>query len=748
MGLLLLTNSVLMEYGLERSIYFTYQAHHKEAEKRLSYDIELLKDIVYKLSNNWKIIHTLERNKRYEDLDDSEKENIIQEMNSFEGYLKNLTFIDTIDIISSTGDYLITKGEVISDFKLMSRPWIKSEYFEEKKDAIVTDVHKDFNTGKYAISIVQFIRSKYDESLLGAAILDIYLDDLIRNLDSDFYMGTLNTYIKINDNEYYSSDGVIDNIENHKNKYIVKLADILKNGTEIVFEFDNEEVVYAKEMREINRFRIIIFAVTGIVYILILILFAKVTFKPIIKSLDKLKVLLNNLEKNDFEFESKDEFAQLELISNSLTKSFDRKIQSLIYHDELTKLPNRKMLYKICNDLIKDNKEFALIFIDLNKFKYINDIFGHSIGDDLLVKFGNIMNEILGERGIITRYSGDEFIIIYHRYINNRELKEFFYKDILGRFKEPIIIKKNKKVMVEFSAGVATYPKGAKDIDDLINKSDFMMYSSKKSVDNVKLLFFNDAIYNKMINIEEIKELLKYSIDNNELILYYQPIIDKNKDVKKFEALIRWNSKQLGFISPLDFISYAEENGEIVRIGYWIIEEICIKFSELFKCKSAFQVSVNVSPIQLIEFDFAEKVKEITDKYNVNMKNLCFEITESVVIDENIIVYDNIHLLHRFGASIALDDFGTGYSSFSYLRKLNLDILKIDKSFIGDETKVDYSIIYNIRNIAHILNMEIVIEGVETEKQFEALSNIGCDYFQGYFFAKPMNFEEIYKYIL
>lgn len=747
MILLLLTNSILMEYGLEKSTHLTYKAHYKEAQERLSYDIELLKDIVYKLAHNSKIIDTLDSNKTYEELDKFEKSDVISEMESFEGYLKNLIFIDTINIISYEGDYLIAKGKVFNNFKLLDRPWGREEYFKDKSESIVTNVHKDFNTGKYSISIVQFIESKYDDNVLGAAILEIYIDDLIKSLNSDFYMGNLNTYIKINENQYYGIDGILDNIPNAKDKHIVKLGDVLKNGTEIVFEFDKEDVIYTREMRKINIVRIAVFTVTGIIYILILIWFARETLKPIIKSLDKLKVLLNNLEKNDFEFENKNEFDQLELISNSLSKSFDRKIKSLIYYDELTKIPNRKILYKICNDLIKVNNKFALIFIDLNNFKYINDVYGHSSGDELLVKFAEIMNKALGDRGIITRYSGDEFIIVYYKYIDNKELRLFFYEEIFKVFNNPIEIKKNKKVIVRFAVGVAVYPKDAENIDDLINKSDFMMYSSKKNFKKNGILFFNDTTYQKMIKIETIKEELKYAVDNNELILYYQPIIDSNRNIKKFEALIRWNSKKLGLISPLDFISYAEQNGSVINIGYWIVEEICSKFSSIFKCKSSFQVSINVSPIQLLELDFADKIKEIADKYNVNMKNLCFEITESVVIDENIIVYDNIHLLHRFGSSIALDDFGTGYSSFSCLKKLNLDILKIDKSLIGDSSEVDYKIISNIKNIAHLLNITVVIEGVETEKQFEVLSEVGCDYFQGYFFAKPMSFQEMYKYI-
>lgn len=273
------------------------------------------------------------------------------------------------------------------------------------------------------------------------------------------------------------------------------------------------------------------------------------------------------------------------------------------------------------------------------------------------------------------------------------------------------------------------------------------MYSSKKASEEDQLLFFNDDIYNKIIKIENIKNELKNAVHNNEFILYYQPIVNRRREIKKVEVLIRWNNDKLGFMSPNDFISYAEESGDIINIGYWVIEEVCKSFNKFSNNEKVIQVSINVSPIQLMEINFVEKVIEIAKKYNVDLCNLCFEITESVVLDENIIVYDNINLLYKAGAKIALDDFGTGYASFSYLKKFKLDILKIDKIFIDNCSDIDYKIINNVKNIAHLLNMKTVVEGVETEKQFNILKELGCDYFQGYYFAKPMELDELVKCI-
>lgn len=557
-------------------------------------------------------------------------------------------------------------------------------------------------------------------------------------------MGNLTVYVKLGEEQYYRYGKTINEIDEASSKYLKKLTNTIHNENDIYFQFDKKSIAYYRDMQEINRFRIAIFALLGIIFVLILIKLIKITFKPVMKSLDKLKVILGKLDKSNIDLENIDEFKQLELISNSLSKSFDKKIQSLIYYDELTKLPNRKMLYLLCNKMIEFNSKFALIFIDLNRFKYINDVFGHSAGDELLISFSERLQSALEQKGTVTRYSGDEFIIIYHSYEGTEELEKFYNEKLLAEFSDPIEFN-NTRIIVEFSAGVAIYPKDAQNFNDLIDKSDFMMYSSKKNFKNQKLVFFNDDMYSNIIKIENIKEQLKSAVDNEELVLYYQPIVNENRVIKKVEALIRWKNKELGFVSPMDFIPYAEESGEIVKIGYWIIEEVFKNLNEFKNGEENIQVSINVSPIQLMEFYFAENIKELANKYNVDLSQICFEITESVVLEENIIVYDNIHLLNKFGAKLALDDFGTGYASFSYLKKYELNILKIDKIFIDGGRNIDYKIVNNIKNIAHLLDMKTVIEGVETEEQFNSLSEIGCDYFQGYYFSKPVSFDELKK---
>ena len=215
--------------------------------------------------------------------------------------------------------------------------------------------------------------------------------------------------------------------------------------------------------------------------------------------------------------------------------------------------------------------------------------------------------------------------------------------------------------------------------------------------------------------------------------------------ILKAEALIRWDNKKLGFIPPDKFINYLEETRQIIKVGYWTIERVCKDIKELKIEKSNIQISVNISPLQLMLKDFVDNVINIVSKYNISYNLLCFEITESVLLDDRQFVVPNIKMLRDLGIKIALDDFGTEYSSFNYLRNYKLDILKIDKSFLGNNEKLDFDIINEIKQLSHLLNMEVVIEGVETKEQFNILGEIGIDYLQGYYFSKPIALEEFKK---
>lgn len=742
---LIIINLILIHYSNNKSSVFTCKTHYIKTIDSINGFTHMLTEVADRVATDTVIIELLNKNRNLEVFSEEEKLKLMHEVDLFEGSLSTINFIKIVSIANTPGKYLYSNGNFYDNFNIMERPWFKDEYLNPNIDFVVTDIHKDFNTGLYTFSVIKFIYSE-NEPLM-SVILDINVEEFLATINDEFYLGDLNTYIKLENGFYLSSNGVVhlDDIKSSNNIVFEKRA--LDNKFTFTFTFNAKSLVYNKVMLKVNKSISIILIIVGIISATIQIHFVKTSFKPILASLDKLKVLLNNLENNYFDLDAADELQQLEFISESLSKSFDKKIKSLIYYDDLTKLPNRKKLLHISNELIKQNKAFALIFIDLNNFKSINDTFGHSTGDSLLASFSHSLEDIFTDKGIVTRYSGDEFVIIYNTYVNDGELLNFYDSVILERFKKPVYFN-NTNAVVQFSAGVAVYPRDGKKFDELIMKSDFMMYHNKKDRQTNELLFFNNQLYNSIHRVEEIKLHLKTAVEKGELILYYQPIINKDKDIKKVEALIRWQNEKLGFVSPDDFIHYAEEIGEIVPIGYWVIDNVCKNFSTILKNNVDLQISINVSPIQLMELDFVDNVKRIIESYAINFSNICFEITESVVLEESLIVYDNIHSLHDLGINIALDDFGTGYASFSYLSKYKLDILKIDKIFVSNSDIKHYSIVDNIKNIAHTLDMSVVIEGVETAEQFYILAGIGCDYFQGYYFSKPLTLEDLQNKLL
>lgn len=743
---ILTVNMKILTDSFKKSIEFTFESQYTEINENLSTTSDMLKTITNKIAYNQEIIKILNANKVFSEIDNNDAKLMQNQIDTFEGTLKTLTFVDTINIINIKGKYLFSNGVIYKDFDITKRPWFTEVITNNKTSPFISDIHKDYTTDRYTMSIISMIYSNEDNSVIGAAVLDIFIEDLIKSINSDFYLGDLETYIEVEKDNYYGENDSITTKEKIPSAYYAKEAqNVLKPGINMIFKFDKNSIVYSKRFKEYNIMQVSLYLLFGVILTIILVKTLRDTFNPVVVSIDKFKALIKTSESSEFDFQNADELEQLEIISNVLSKSYDKKMELLIYYDELTKLPNRKMLSKKVKELKVINKEFALIFLDLNKFKQVNDLFGHLTGDELLKSFSNKVKSAIKDDDMIIRYSGDEFIILYTDYKDEEELISFYHNKIIELFNKPIAINKNN-ISIEFSAGVAIYPKDGADLDELINKSDFMMYENKNNLATDELLFFNDDIYNRIIKIETIKSELKKSVIKNEFVLHYQPIVDKNKIIRKLEVLVRWQNEKLGFVSPLDFINYAEETGDIIPIGYWIIEEVCKRYKELTAgYEHKLQISINVSPIQLMEVKFIENVTKIIERYNLNPEYICFEITESVVLDGNIVISNNLKRLDEIGVKIALDDFGTGYSSFSYLKKFNLDILKIDKIFINNASEVDYKIVNNIRSIANHLEMETICEGVETLEQFNKLKDMGCDYFQGYYFSKPVLLSDIKK---
>lgn len=433
----------------------------------------------------------------------------------------------------------------------------------------------------------------------------------------------------------------------------------------------------------------------------------------------------------------------------SYRKFSEEKIKFMAYYDSLTKLPNRTFFINNLNELLKpinnENSKGAVLFIDLDNFKIINDTMGHNYGDKLLIYLAKKFESWINEEDIICRLGGDEFILL-HPNADEAEVRSYA-KSFLKLFDQPCKVDE-KQIYVTVSMGIALYPKDGIDADTILKNADAAMYKAKELGKN-RFELFNQDMYLKLERKTHIERILRTAIENDEFIINYQPQYDaQNNRIFGFESLLRLISKELGFISPLEFIPIAEEYGHITKIGQWVINESCkqaVKWIEKgYKIKS---VSVNISSVDLQQPNFIEYIEEIINNTGIDPKILELEITETVLmesLDFSIIV---LKQLMEMGIRIALDDFGTGYSSLSYLRKMPINTLKIDKSFIDNITsnQKEESIINSIIEMAHSLELKVVAEGVEIKEQLLVLKKRKCDYIQGYYFSKPLPACEIEK---
>ncbi len=419
------------------------------------------------------------------------------------------------------------------------------------------------------------------------------------------------------------------------------------------------------------------------------------------------------------------------------------EINRLAYYDALTGLPNRERMFSDLRDVLRKNQgDVAMLFIDLDEFKDINDVFGHDMGDEVLRTFSQLLS-IAMEEYPVYRLGGDEFVCLVHSLNVEAEVKRMA-KRIVQLLQSPVSVHK-KSYYLSCSIGAALYPAHGTDEKELYKAADIAMYHAKEKGKN-RLCFYdpeltNQALYRIAISSDIHKALLK-----KEFRMVYQPICTKER-IYGFEALIRWKHPVFGNVAPLDFIPLAEKNGTIGELGYWILDQV---FSDI-KCFHD-QVGeqqtffINISAKQLRDKKFVSKVKRKLFEKDIDARFVIFEITESTLI-EDFEGYRNILMqIRALGIRIALDDFGTGYSSLSYLTKLPVDIVKLDKSFIDNVSlQSEKKLVHNLIQLIQDYGMQTLGEGIETQNQFEELKKLRCSYFQGYYMSKPKPPKELWK---
>jgi len=426
--------------------------------------------------------------------------------------------------------------------------------------------------------------------------------------------------------------------------------------------------------------------------------------------------------------------------------SHAQKLDYLASYDLLTDLPNKNLfLQKLSNSMDKvarsKDLNLMLLILDLKNFKSVNLVLGIHSGDILLQMVAKRLNSNLRDYDTVARIDGDRFAVIVDDMQNDIYATKIINR-ILELFKTPFEVDGNS-INLDVSIGASFYPSDANDINKLISSADIALNKAKESK-NSDFRYFVPSMYEEITKKIEMDKALRDALKNDEFFVVFQPQIDaKTKNIIGAEALVRWNHPKLKNIPPLDFIPAAEDNNLILEIGKLVLEESIKNAKEIHKSGwSDFEISVNISAIQLLQSDLLETVNTILKKYDFDPRYLNLELTESVFMDNLELTTKILSEFKQLGIKISIDDFGTGYSSLSYISKLPIDVIKIDQSFIKNMHKTKDPIIDAIISIAKALDLKVIAEGVENKSQYDYLKAKNCDFIQGYYFAKPEKIEK------
>jgi len=447
-----------------------------------------------------------------------------------------------------------------------------------------------------------------------------------------------------------------------------------------------------------------------------------------------------------------DQMAQLASVGIENTLLYER-LAFQAQHDTLTGLPNRLLFQDLVQQALqlarRHRKKAAVVWIDLDRYKQINDTLGHRIGDELLSEVARRLTSGLRESDTVARVGGDEFTVLAHD-INSSGDAETVVAKIVACLREPMLLG-GHAVNVTASMGISLFPDHGEDPIVLLRNADLAMYSAKREGGNRHHLF-RPALGDTMQRRLQLEEHLRGALEHQEFSLEYQPLLNRNGHLDALEALLRWTNPALGRVSPADFIPIAEEMGLILSIGEWVTDTACRQGAEWLRAGYEVpRIAVNVSAVQIIEKGFASMVQRVLKQYGFPAANLELEITETALMNNLDRALEQIELLRQIGVRFAIDDFGTGYSSLSHLRTLPVDCVKIDRSFIKDlapQGSGSTTLVRGIIGLAHNLELQVVAEGVETQEQLSLLQSMGCDINQGFFLHRPMAREAVEKLFL
>lgn len=420
-----------------------------------------------------------------------------------------------------------------------------------------------------------------------------------------------------------------------------------------------------------------------------------------------------------------------------------KNLEHMATHDELTGLANRALLRdRLAHALTMSQRHKrcgALLLMDLDHFKMVNDSHGHPVGDQLLKEVGERISQCVKATDTLARLGGDEFVILLEQ-IDRPEEVSMVAERITARITEKPFYLFGNEIRVRFSMGITLFPDDDVRIDELLKNVDLALYAAKENGRN-NYHFYSRSMHNKLRWQHRVSEKLRASIESGGFFMEYQPQVDlPTQKVVGVEALLRWNAKEEVPLSPSAFIPIAEKMGMMPALGKWVFESVCEQMSHWRSQGVQAKVSVNLSAVQLYQSNVVESLSRIVNEYHLNPEDIEFEITESAVMRN---IDSAINTMKQFtlnGFKLSLDDFGTGYSSLNYLKRFPISKIKIDQSFVRslETDKVDESIVRSVIDLGHSLNLKVLAEGVETPGQMEKLRNEGCDILQGFYFSHPL----------
>ena len=429
-------------------------------------------------------------------------------------------------------------------------------------------------------------------------------------------------------------------------------------------------------------------------------------------------------------------------------KAAEEKLSYIAFHDELTGLPNRisliKKLEQEISHCIKTQQEGMLVYVDLDYFRDINDSLGHVIGDKLLQQVASRLTNIIDEDETLFRVSSDEFIFLCPSHLNCQDRLSQLTIDINTCFSLVFPIE-NRDLEISASVGITHFSSSSKSAYSILMQSDLAMSKAKKNAG------FSIELYQKDMERTALRRFLldsdmRKGIAQNEFELVVQPQVNQLGEIISAETLIRWKHPELGMISPVEFINIAEKTGFIITLGEWIFEQACIYVKQLEEqnINKNLRLAINLSAKQFYQLNFVNRIKCIIDKHKVPASKIELELTESIMLENAELTIRKIKQLKRLGIEISIDDFGTGYSSLSYLKNLPIDRIKVDRSFVTniDNLSDNTAIVEAIVLMANRFNLKLIAEGVENKSEVEYLTSIGCYEFQGFYFYKPMPFND------